>query len=273
MSRENGETMSSRRASIAMLAFAVVVLLLASAAADRLLRPDAFPIQTIHLLGEFKHVNSELLRDVIVPAANGNFFAVDLDHVEAAAESVAWVGKATVRRRWPRALEINVREHQLQARWGETAWVNLDGDVVELPVVEETRHLPRLNGPFGSHQQVLTRYQRWGALLAGAGLRIDELTLTARGTWQIVVTPFAKTANASNLALDVEGSRPLHRPPSFSLVLGKDDLEVRIARFARTFNVALAPRSVDIEQVDLRYPNGFAIKWKVTRPTRGNAAA
>lgn len=270
--------MSSERRSgrpfVATLASALVLLGVASAAADRLLRPGAFSIENVHLRGEFKHVDSDLLQEVILPAANGNFFAIDLNRVEDLAESVAWVDKAMVRRRWPRTLEISVEEHRLQARWGETAWIDIHGHVVELPAVEETRYLPRLNGPNGSHQQVLLRYQRWSALLAASGLRIRELALTHLGTWKMMVTPFSRPTAGTNQLIardDSFGQSAMPRP--FSVIVGKQDLQTRIARFARAFNAVLAPRSADIAHVDLRYPNGFAVKWTDTPKTGGNAAA
>ncbi|MDH3689913.1 MAG: FtsQ-type POTRA domain-containing protein [Gammaproteobacteria bacterium] len=256
------------RTIIAALALVAILLLLISAGTDRLLRPEAFTIQTIHLRGEFNKVDSNLLRDVILPAASGNFFALELKQVEHLAESVAWVDKATVRRRWPRALEVSVQEHSLQARWGDSAWLDIDGDVVEVPAGLEATRLPRFDGPSGSHRQVLKRYQHWGALLAASGLRIHALTLTPRGSWLIEVAPLSV---GQRTAASIEARGRVSSQRAFRVVLGKQDLEARIARFARAFSATLFPLSSDIEQVDLRYPNGFAVKWKLKQG--GDAAA
>ena len=48
------------------------------------------------------------------------------------------------------------------------------------------------------------------------------------------------------------------------IVLGQQQVETRLARFVRAYPRAMAPFSNLIARVDMRYPNGFAVKWKST---------
>jgi len=48
-----------------------------------------------------------------------------------------------------------------------------------------------------------------------------------------------------------------------ALMLGRQEKShERLLRFVRSYNRVLAARAEQIEQVDLRYTNGFAVRWK-----------
>ena len=44
------------------------------------------------------------------------------------------------------------------------------------------------------------------------------------------------------------------------LELGRDQVEARLARLASVYDRTIAPLNRRIEYVDLRYPNGFAVR-------------
>ena len=47
-----------------------------------------------------------------------------------------------------------------------------------------------------------------------------------------------------------------------TLILGSAPTAVSVSRFARSFDALLAERVPEVEQIDLRYVNGFAVRWK-----------
>ena len=102
--------------------------------------------------------------------------------------------------------------------------------------------LPQFNGPEGEAATVAARYREWSALLAPLGLTIRTLTLSPRGGWEI-------------------GATDMQSP--LTIELGRDDPGGRLARFIaahdRTIAV-LARAGRRIDQVDLRYRNGFAVR-------------
>ncbi len=243
-------------------------------ALDELLQPDAFPVEHVRFEGEFKHVQLPELERVVLPHARGNFFTLDLAKVEAAARAVPWVHRVSVRREWPPALHIRYTEQRLVAHWGKTAWINSSGEVVVLPDARADGELPRLDGPDGTHAQVLGAYRKWGAVLAPAGLQIRELALAPRRAWTMRVAGVDGGAQAAparpagdGLAAAAWTRAANTGAADIVLLLGRDELQLRVARFAEVYTGSLLPRAGWIRQVDLRYPNGFAVTWKGPQAT------
>ena len=173
----------------------------------------------------------------IARLASGNFFAVSIDELRAALEKLPWVRAAAVRRVWPDRLEIRIEEHVPLARWGAEALVNTHG---ERFAGTSEAELPVFIGPPGSEAEVTRRYARFSQLLAPIGSPLERVVLSARHAWQL------RLANG------------------LQLTLGRDTelAEQRLARFVQAY--ARTPDAADRarEIVDLRYPNGFALRVK-----------
>jgi cell division protein FtsQ len=169
----------------------------------------------------------------------GTFFTLNLDRAGHALTQVPWVRSVALRRQWPRRLEIDVVEHEPFARWNDTALVDARGEIFN---AEWDSDLPQFTGPDGQSATVTARYREWSAMLAPLGLMVRTLALSPRGGWEIG-------------AMDSRGS--------LTIELGRDDPAGRLARFVaahdRTIG-ALARAGRHIEQVDLRYRNGFAVR-------------
>jgi cell division protein FtsQ len=105
-----------RRALWAGAAAALLVLGLVGfrAAWREATRGDAFRIRSIRFEGLHHARERELLR--LSPLKVGdNLFTADVDGMAEALERHPWVGAAEVRRRWPPALEVTVRERKAVA--------------------------------------------------------------------------------------------------------------------------------------------------------------
>lgn len=217
----------------------LVFLAVTGLLADRLMDPAAFPIRELSFEGEFNHLEPEVLRKKVASAIDANYFGIDLKTIERAAESLEWVRKARVRRVWPDGLHVSVEEHRLAARWGNDAWLNEEGDVVRVSIVEQPEVL-RLAGPEGSGQRVRRHANEWSARLNAVGLELKALTLNERLAWYAVL---ARQGGAI-----------------FSVALGRDGVQERFDRFIQAFQ-ALPPETVSlIDHVDARYPNGIALR-------------
>ena len=68
---------------------------------------------------------------------------------------------------------------------------------------------------------------------------------------------FLKTSKNRFLVLDWQRIKPF----VLTLQLGKDQVEERLLRFSAAFPEAFNDQVLKIETVDLRYPNGFAVRW------------
>jgi cell division protein FtsQ len=91
--------------------------------------------------------------------------------------------------------------------------------------------------------QVLAEHKRMNAALGALGREVRMLELDGRRAW--------------SLELD-DGIR---------VVLGRSEVNERLGRFVRLWTEALAEQAERIENVDARYTNGLAVRWK--QPTDG----
>jgi cell division protein FtsQ len=172
---------------VATLLFALCGVMLLAASAWWVLRQPFFPLSAIKVDGDLTHTNAVTLRANVAPRLAGNFFTVDLGKARAAFESVPWVRKAVVRREFPNKLRATLTEHLPVAFWGDdsqSSLINGYGEVFEANVAEIDQALPRLSGPREHAGQVLGMYRVLAPLFTPYDLVIDELSLSARGSWE-----------------------------------------------------------------------------------------
>lgn len=217
--------------------------------------PRFMPVSTVRVEGEFKHLTRAQLHAVIANYAVGGFFSVDVDAVRRAALRSPWVDGVSVRRVWPDTLRVAVTEQKPVARWGAAALLNDRGEVFAPPLDSFPPGLPQLAGPAGREAAVLERLNAINATLRPLHQGVLHLTLDERRSWSIVLSD------------------------GFELMLGQEDIMARVARYVAAYPQALAPhmdRASAVEHlgararlpalrkigaVDLRYTNGFAVRW------------
>ena len=216
----------------------LALLALSAGALHALLRSEMFPLRRVELTAPAQHLTREQVEAAVRGRITGNFFAVDVASVRAAVEALPWVRRAAVRRVWPDLLEVTVEEHVPLARWGDGELVNIHGERFA-GRVEMT--LPLLVGPPGAEGEVARQYLRFAAAVAPLGTALERVVLTPRFAWQL------RLANG------------LH------LMLGRDagQAEARLRRFIEIYPAVEKTRPH--EYVDLRYPNGFALRLPDSR--------
>jgi len=207
------------------------------AAAHALLRSSLFPLREITVLATLEHTSAGEIGRATRAAVSGNFLAADLDAVRAALEQLPWVRRVQVRRVWPDRLEIALEDHVALARWGDAGLVNTYGERFAATSAER---LPMFAGPAGAEAEVARRYRRFAELLAPLGEAPERVILTSRHAWRIRLTG----------GLNLELGRDLAHEP----------VERRLARFVAAYPQTLARMQRRHEYVDLRYPNGFALR-------------
>lgn len=233
-----------RHAHRARVSWRWVIVLVAAAALWWLFKvvsdPRFMPVTTIRVEGVLKHLPQAQLRADIAAVAAGGFFSVDVDDVQRAAQHSAWIASASVRRLWPDALQVTVTEHKPIARWGESALLSERGVVFVPPLDSFPPGLPLLIGPPG---QAVTVAQRW-AMINQALLPLRQsaqrVTLDERRAWTVLLN------NGVELLLGREG---------------REDMDLRMRRYVDAYAVALAAHVTRIAALDLRYTNGFAVRW------------
>ena len=223
----------------------IASLLFAYTGLQLLLRSPLFPLQEIVVRSELKHANREEIAGAL-EGIGGNFFAVDLAAVRGRLEQVGWVRRVDARRVWPDRIEVRLEEHVAFARWGDSGFVNTFGEPFagEMDAVE-LHALPLFAGPVGTEGELARRYRRFSELLAPLGEKPERVVLTPRHAWQL------RLGTGLQLELGRDGPEPV---------------EQRLERFVVAFPASLGQLGrTRYERVDLRYPNGFALRvtgWK-----------
>lgn len=215
----------------------VAALLFLFAALQLLLSTPLFPLRELAIRGTFENMSRAELHNAGLERIGGNFFSVRLRDVRSAFEGLPWVRRADVRRVWPDRLEVTLEEHRPLARWGEDAMVNTFG---ERFTARSDAMLPLLAGPAGTERVVTDRYRQFSQLVAPLGAQIRQLVLTPRYAWQLQLSS----------GLEIVLGRDAQR----------DAVEARLARFVESYPQTLAKIKRSHEHVDLRYPNGFALR-------------
>jgi len=167
-----------------------------------------------------------------------SFFATDLSDIKRDLEQRPWVESAAVRRVWPDRLEIEIREKKPLAYWNGDRLVSRSGQLFSPGNPEVAGRLPRLAGPDERVADVIRMARSMSDTLNGRGLGFAGLTLEQRGAWTLT------------LANGIE------------VVLGRDQVEERFTRFMTVYENRLMSREDEVVQVDARYTNGVAVKWK-----------
>ena len=219
---------------IIILAGAGVVL---AAALQAYVTLQSIPVQYITVTGELENTQTEVIQDMIQPALVGGFLHADLQRIRAQLEELPWIYQATVQRRWPNALEIHVVEQLPIARWGDSGFLNHEGEVFQSESSRDWQALPRLQGPEGSAETLVAGYQRLVEILAPLHLSVAQLTVDERGQVQVVLAG------------------------GMQLLLGSGDFLERMHRFVTLYRTELAARAGEVETVDLRYETGVAVAF------------
>ncbi|MCL4747551.1 MAG: cell division protein FtsQ/DivIB [Burkholderiaceae bacterium] len=203
---------------------------------------------------QLRFVSSAVLRNSSTRVVEGNFFTVDLDDVRARYEALPWVRRAAVRRVWPDSLVVTIEEHRPLALWGAGRVMNTYGELfaANLAEAEEDGPLPELSGPTGSHASVLARFrelQRW-------------------------LAPLQRQPQAVSLSQRWAGSARLD--DGTTLVLGREQglpIDARVQRWVALYPGVRSRLENDATVVDLRYPNGFALRTASSASAASAASA
>jgi cell division protein FtsQ len=196
-------------------------------------------ITRVSVAGRFQRVSPVEIEQAVKARVRGiGLVSVDLGAVQRAVEQLPWVDSAKVERQWPSTLDIRVTEQVPAARWGANGLLNTRGELF----ISETRHippeLPRLSGPPGTQQEVARRYLAAQGQLIEAGMRLTAVRLDARGSWEF----------------DLDNG--------ITVRLGRRQVDERFTRFVQAGVGQIAAHSNDINYIDMRYTNGFAIGWR-----------
>ncbi|MFZ5637500.1 MAG: cell division protein FtsQ/DivIB [Pseudomonadota bacterium] len=216
--------------ALALVALPVVAVIRGWIGADR------WPLRTVTLHGKLQRVSDAQVIAAVYPHAQRGFFAVRLEDARAAVAKLPWVERAEVRKQWPDKLVVTVVEHRPFAWWGDDRLLSERGRIISAKGVTVPNGLPRFEGPDSRSADLVRLYNESRAMFAVAGLDVRSMRVDDRGSWSLTLSNGAE------------------------LLLGRDDARLRLQRFARLLP-QIAQKERALERADLRYTNGFALRW------------
>ena len=203
--------------------FAVLCLV---ALGNWLMRQPLWAVKSIVVDGDVTHQSAVAMRAQLAaplrPRLQPGFLALDLQPVRERFEDLPWVRQAVA---WWNAS-------------GSGQLVDTDGTVFDASP-DDGDNLPELAGPDGQAARVLALYRSLAPELERLELGLERLELTDRGAWRA--------------RLDSGAVVELGRGTS-------DELLARLNRFTATLSQLDARYAGALQSVDLRYPNGYALR-------------
>ncbi|OUS31674.1 hypothetical protein A9Q99_03655 [Gammaproteobacteria bacterium 45_16_T64] len=197
-----------------------------------------YPIKTVKVIGEFRFVERQKLEKVLNIYLTDNFFQVDLDSVKEKAEALPWIEQAWVKKSWPDTVELTLQERRPLASWGKGQLISERKEIFDGERIGQLDKLPTLYGADDYASLIVDRFLDMESLLSSIDLSIQTIELEERFSWRVVLR--------EGITLVISEERCLEKLNGFV------GLYQRMPELDRT----------DIKQVDLRYDNGLAIKWK-----------
>lgn len=203
-----------------------------------LVNPGTLPIRQVRIEGEFRNLSTTALEELVKDRVTGGFFNVDVGAVRDILLTEPWVKDVSVHRVWPDSLLVYVTEQDAVAYWKDSGLLNKSGVLFRPDKKSYPKNLPLLDGPPGTQAQLMNRYLYLQSMLDTVNMKISVLKMNDRRAWMF------ETANG------------------LKVVLGRKDFNERVARFVDLVTVSLGEKIQETELVDMRYPNGFAIRWR-----------
>ena len=200
--------------------------------------PTHLMIQKVEWQGDFQYLKQAELEAVAQPFTQTNLYLLDTQGLETALEGNPWVRGASLRKVWPNQLVVDIETQFPIAFWGDDKLLNQFGEIYAGTLPEKQGVFPIIYSPQANGRVMGERYVQLSHMLSGLNLEIIELSEDERGSWRMKVR---------------------HGP---EIIIGRKEQEKRVQRFRVGYLQGLKDRLGEIDQIDLRYTNGFAVEWK-----------
>ncbi|MCF6300993.1 MAG: cell division protein FtsQ/DivIB [Proteobacteria bacterium] len=229
------------KATQLMLVLSLLTLLLVMALMSGLIKSERWEVTQLEVAAEYNRISAEQIRLTVAKASERSFFRVNVKTIKDDLESIPWVKKAYVVKKWPNMLKVKVFEHKAVAVWNNHSLLNQNGHIFEVEAVDNLKALPALFGAEEKAIEILDSYTRFNQLLKPIGFEIQEAHVSVRGAWLMVMRN------------------------GLELTLGTSQYDAKLIRLAETWDQLLAASASLPESVDLRYTNGYVVKWRVQK--------
>lgn len=203
-----------------------------------------FSINQFRFVGDVQQLEANqthaLIEDSLNHGLAGGFFSMNLYQIQNSLQQLSWVKSTSIRRVWPHEIEISIAAHEPLAIWKDR-YLSPQGQVFAAQLTDAQRaQLIQTEGPDEGAPlmaQQLPVLQQW---LEPLGWKIKKINLSQRYSWQVTLS--------NDLVIE----------------LGRADtptaLEERVQRLVKSAQFVQQNVGDAGGYIDLRYPNGFAMR-------------
>ncbi len=223
---------------ITILSFFVVPLLIVIMVSNWIQKPENLMIKSVEVQGNLKYLDRAALQPIIAPFVKTNLYLLNKKSLEEEIEFNHWVYSASLTSMWPNKLIIKIHEQHPIAFWGDNeGMINEFGEVIDVDLPQKRNQLPTLYSPFDKGREMVENYVKIRKWMDDFPVDVVKFTEDKRGSWLL------KLSNG------------------IKVKVGRKEHERRLRRFIVGYSHQLAAQVKKIDTVDLRYTNGFAVKW------------
>jgi cell division protein FtsQ len=199
---------------------------------------EYYPIAVVKVYG-IQHVDQHHVENLMTPFVKKGFFAINVELIKDQLAQLPWVSQSVVRRIWPNQVTVIVHEKSALARWNDTSLLSTSGELFSPAVGTYPDGLPQFIGPIGEQIVMAKYYAKMSSLLVPLHFKIVRLELTSTLEWALTLDNGIK------------------------LNIGRKDILTRISHFVKVYPQIVGDQQLaGVEYIDLRYPNGMAVRWK-----------
>lgn len=196
-----------------------------------------FPINRLKIKSSYKYITREQVEATLLPFTSQSFLSLSTQALSQAIKQNSWIDEVKVKKIWPDRVDIQIYERFPVAFWNQEL-LTQKGILFQPENKFALRNLPHLYGPKNQQLDVLHIYKKLSKLLKEQDLYIAKIKLRENQSWTMMLT--------NGIVLE----------------LGKNDIDLRVRRFAKVYPKLFAAKFDQVSTVDLRYSKGMAVKWR-----------
>ncbi|WP_428355447.1 cell division protein FtsQ/DivIB [Methyloprofundus sp.] len=196
------------------------------------------PIRYVQVEGAFQYIDKQNIQMKINPLIQTGYFSVDLQAIQQSVMSLPWTENVQVQRIWPDRLKLRIFEQKPVIRWQAHSLLNERGEVFRPLNIDRFQTLPVLFAPNGQRQELLEVMQGLSVSLMDQGLYLTEFRVNDRQSWLLSME--------NGLQIQLGRLQPLEK---FSQLM-----QALVVSGGELVN--------KMRYVDMRYPNGYAVRWR-----------
>ncbi|MCI2285659.1 cell division protein FtsQ/DivIB [Colwellia sp. MSW7] len=210
------------------------------------------PVNSIVITGEMPYTQREEVIAALSDVDLGNFFQVNVNDIQAQVSALPWVYSVAVRKQWPNEVKIYVVDQTPIALWNGDFILNQFGNAFQAQRTALKQALPEFFGPEGSELLALENFHNLNDLLEYRNLRIDELILSERFSWQLTLN--------NGIRLNLGREERVKRVQRFMDVYPL--IKTYLAEQENAKNNEKKQIKQAVDYIDLRYDTGLAVGRK-----------